>query len=217
MELNSPRCAPMINHRRATSKSCLWVTAAREKGSHHLLTAWNLARLPAEAGLTLVCRDLDPRMIALIQHGDPNVTLLKGVSSDELAQLYARSHLLAVPSLVEGFGFVYLEALSFGCPVLGTTNTCLPDLGDETSGVFTVAPGNAMELAQFLKRLSGHLDELLAVRESARKCAERFTWPAFRRQLSSLVQGLVEARRNSRLPQEAVARHAVQHNLPPSV
>jgi glycosyltransferase involved in cell wall biosynthesis len=166
----------------------------QRKGLHHLLTAWNLARLPAEAGLTLVCRDLDPRMIALIQHGNRNVTLLKGVSSDELARLYARSHLLVVPSLVEGFGFVYLEALSFGCPVLGTANTCLPDLGDETNGVFTVPPGDPMALAEFLKRFSSSSDELLAVRENASKCAERFTWPAFRRQLSSLVQGLVEAR-----------------------
>ena len=47
-----------------------------------------------------------------------------------------------MPSLVEGFGQVYLEALAQGCPVLGTANTCLPDLGGEADAIFLVTPGN---------------------------------------------------------------------------
>ena len=59
-----------------------------------------------------------------------------------------------MPSLIEGFGQVYLEALSFGLPVLGTRNTCLPDLGDEGDGIFCVDPGNIEELTSTLERLS---------------------------------------------------------------
>ena len=46
-----------------------------------------------------------------------------------------------MPSLVEGFGQVYLEALAEGTPILGTKNTALPDLGGEEDGVFLATAG----------------------------------------------------------------------------
>jgi glycosyltransferase involved in cell wall biosynthesis len=48
--------------------------------------------------------------------------------------------------LIEGFGQVFLEALSYGCPVLSTVNTCLPDLGGESDGIFLTEVGNLDQL-----------------------------------------------------------------------
>jgi glycosyltransferase involved in cell wall biosynthesis len=85
-----------------------------------------------------------------------------------------------MPSLVEGFGQVYLEALAHGCPVLGTSNSGLPDLGSEADGIFLVSPGHVEELSEQLERLSQLLPSDHKIRRAAHACAGRFTWQAFR-------------------------------------
>jgi glycosyltransferase involved in cell wall biosynthesis len=110
----------------------------------------------------------------------PRVTVVRGVPPSRLNELYAASSLFVMPSLVEGFGQVYLEALAQGCPVLGTPNTCLPDLGDESAGVFLVPAGGIDELASRLESLAQKLPGNSGIRLAARNCAKRFTWPAFR-------------------------------------
>jgi glycosyltransferase involved in cell wall biosynthesis len=174
----------------------LYVGAGRQrKGLHHLLMAWARADLPAEARLTLVCRDLDPQMRPLIDRAGPAVKLREGVGADELAALYARSHLFVLPSLVEGFGYVCLEALARGCPVAGTRHTSVADLGGESDGLFLVAPGAPGELSAFLKNMSSRRDDLLALRDAAKKCARRFTWERFRGKLAEAVTELLSQSR----------------------
>ena len=86
---------------------------------------------------------------------------------------------------MEGFGQVYLEALSYGCPVLGTPNTCLPDLGTEEDGVFLTPAGDVEDLAGTLERLATFLPDRLALRKHAHACAGRFTWERFRQTIVS--------------------------------
>ncbi len=100
-----------------------------------------------------------------------------------IARAYAKSSLLVMPSLIEGFGQVYLEALAEGCPVLGTPNTCLPDLGDENDGVFLTPAGDVDALLDRLEKLSRTLAAEPALRTRARECAARFTWERFRQSL----------------------------------
>ena len=89
-------------------------SGGRRKGLHHLLHAWQRATLPPSSRLTLVCRVIDHE-IGRLAAATPGVEVLKGVSSEELNALYARSSLFVMPSLMEGFGQVYLEALAQGC------------------------------------------------------------------------------------------------------
>ena len=93
-------------------------SGVQRKGLHHLLLAWERARLPKESELTLVCRNLDPGLEGLVTRSR-STRLLRGVSRDQLVQLYQEHSLFVMPSLTEGFGQVFLEALSFGCPVPG--------------------------------------------------------------------------------------------------
>ena len=69
------------------------------------------------------------------------------MSQPELEQLYQQADVFVLPSLVEGFGYVYLEALARGCFCLGTWNTGLPDVADQASAMLIPAAQPA-ELAQ---------------------------------------------------------------------
>jgi glycosyltransferase involved in cell wall biosynthesis len=157
-------------------------SGGQRKGLHHLLLAWQKAKLPASSKLTLACRVIDWGIERLLQE-TPRVELRRGVAQGELGRLYADSSLFVMPSLAEGFGQVYLEALAHGCPVLGTPNTCLPDLGTETDGVFLVTSGNVDELTGRLESLARSLVGNHNIRAAARACAAKFTWPSFREAL----------------------------------
>ncbi len=159
----------------------------QRKGLHHLLYAWKRAVLPAGSRLILVCRRLDAALERLAVE-TPRVELRRSATAAELQELYAHSSLFVMPSLVEGFGQVFLEALAEGCPVLGTANTCLPDLGAETDGIFLVEPGNLEELAARLEDLSRHLPGRTDLRVRAQSCARRFTWARFRHELRGCLE-----------------------------
>jgi glycosyltransferase involved in cell wall biosynthesis len=93
-----------------------------------------------------------------------------------------------MPSLVEGFGQVYLESLAHGCPVIGTPNTCLPDLGGEESGIFITAVGDVDALAARLEFLGRDLPGNPGIRASARSMARRWTWARFRQEVVAAIE-----------------------------
>ncbi|MDH6067821.1 glycosyltransferase family 4 protein [Chrysosporum ovalisporum APH033B] len=158
----------------------------QRKGLHHLILAWQRANLPPDSKLTLVCRFLDPGIDKLIQE-TPNVKLFRGVNRETLYHLYTKSSLLVMPSLIEGFGQVFLEALSYGCPVLGTVNTCLPDLGTESDGIFIAEVGNLDQLVDRLEYLAVTLPQNPVLRKNAYSLAAKFSWNNFRATLSSYL------------------------------
>ena len=159
---------------------------SRRKGLGHLLHAWRQASLPPDSGLTLVCRNVEPGLAELAA-ATPGVELVRGASPEQLSALYASATLFAMPSLVEGFGLVYLEALAHGCPVLGTPNTGAPDLGSEAEGVFIAPPGDRDALVGTLERLANHLTGSLDIRMASRATAERHPWTRFRSDIRTAV------------------------------
>lgn len=186
-----PYGIPVVPHdafpaNRPTFQALFVGAGVQRKGLHHLLRAWDRASLAPESELVLVCRYLDPGLEALVAQTQ-GVTLLRGVSKARLDQLYQESSLFVMPSLVEGFGQVYLEALSVGCPVLGTPNTSVPDLGTADDGVFVTEPRDIDALAAQLEVLSNTLPSDSGLRQRARQCAERFTWEAFREGIRALL------------------------------
>jgi glycosyltransferase involved in cell wall biosynthesis len=154
-------------------------TGCQRKGLHHVLLAWQKAALPSGSGLILVCRSIDATLARLAQ-ATQNVRLIRGVGVEQLKELFAISSLFVMPSLVEGFGQVYLEALASGCPVLGTSNSGLPDLCNGADPVWQIEPGNIDELVSKLESLSRTLPGVLDIRQRAQACASRHCWSHFR-------------------------------------
>ncbi|MBT0668354.1 glycosyltransferase family 4 protein [Novosphingobium profundi] len=117
------------------------------KGLHHLIRAWQ-ASPPPNARLTLVCYRIDPGIKAMIDC--PSIVLLGRQERAALDALFAKADIFVLPSLVEGFGLVYLEALAAGCHVIGTVNTGLPDLPLSEKAATIVEVGNLAALGEAL-------------------------------------------------------------------
>jgi glycosyltransferase involved in cell wall biosynthesis len=172
------------------------------KGLHHLLLAWSQARRRPGDTLTVVCAER-PQALTELAVSAGGVEWLPRVSTETLRKLYASYDALVVPSLCEGFGHVYLEAMSYGCPVVGTSHSMLADLDGVESGVFVVGVGDVESLSQLLTDASANRDVFGSRRSAAAAQPLRFTWEAFR-------TGLVQALRRL----DAGLEDSAEHNDP---
>lgn len=91
------------------------------------------------------------------------------LDDDDLATAFRRSHALAVPSRYEGFGIVYLEAMSFGLPVVATAAGGASEVVTEGETGFLVAPGDEQAVAEAVRTLAKDRDRLLDMGRAARR------------------------------------------------
>ncbi|MFH1869127.1 MAG: selenoneine biosynthesis selenosugar synthase SenB [Pseudomonadota bacterium] len=133
-----------------------------------------LRRLPAELSLRLfhIGGDLDPALAAEV-HAlgavDPRYRALGALSQAATRQHIKRSHLLLLPSLMEGGANVLIEAVTSGVPVLGSDiagNRGM--LGADYPGWFPV--GDAARLAELISTAMQDTDYYASL---SRRCAER--------------------------------------------
>ncbi|MCA9873399.1 MAG: glycosyltransferase, partial [Anaerolineales bacterium] len=147
----------------------------RRKGLHTLLAA--LEYLPArswqldivgdpEVDPTYVRRTLQPALRRLDQK---HISRHGVVSNWTLSALYAKSHVLVMPSEYEGFGIVYLEAMGFGLPVIGSTAGAASEIITHGKNGFRLPPHNVLALAKHLFLLNEDRRLLLRLGLAAQK------------------------------------------------
>jgi glycosyltransferase involved in cell wall biosynthesis len=104
---------------------------------------------------------------------------------EELTVLLNLSTLLALPSLIEGFGLPAIEAAACGCPVIATTASPLPDLL-AGAGIY-IDPAKPEELEAALAGVLRSERLRLRMREAGIAAARQFTWEAAAQQMINLI------------------------------
>jgi glycosyltransferase involved in cell wall biosynthesis len=96
-----------------------------------------------------------PRLRALHQRlalGD-TVVFLGHVTRDTLALEYSRACCFCLPTVQEGFGLVFAEAMAAGLPVVACRAAAVPELVRDGETGLLVSPRSPAELAAALERL----------------------------------------------------------------
>ncbi len=158
----------------------------QRKGLHHLLKAWREG-FHHSADLTLVLNQIDPGITAMIKSLPSPPRMLGGLSREDLIAEFERADIFVLPSLVEGFGLVYLEALSAGCHVIGTDNTGLPDLGAPSEAATVIPAGDLDNLKSALEAAIGKAAADGYDRAFIRSFAATRSWENFRAGIRSFV------------------------------
>ncbi|MDK4724023.1 glycosyltransferase family 1 protein [Rhizobium sp. CNPSo 3968] len=124
---------------------------------------------------------------------ESSVRLTGYVSDTDLAQLYSRARLLAMPSLYEGFGFPIIEANAAGIPVLTSNTSSMPEVAGK-AGIL-VDPTDTQSIRDGLERLA--TDDSLHARlvENARLNSARFDWTESALQLECIFEKAISQRR----------------------
>lgn len=151
-----------LDDRAAQGRRVLFVGNQFErKGGDVLLRAWPqvVRRLP-DAELILVGPKRDPA--PGFGHG---VSWRGRVDRAELERLYRTSAAFVLPSLFEPWGHVFVEAMGFGLPCIGTDSCAMPELIEDRVSGRLVIPGDPTDLAHALI-------EVLADPESAARMGQ---------------------------------------------
>lgn len=84
-----------------------------------------------------------------------NVKFYGGMDNAKLLSLYPAADMFVMPSLIEGFGLVFLEAMAAGTPVIGGLCGGTPELIRDGENGFVVPPDQPGLLAQRMLQLQG--------------------------------------------------------------
>jgi glycosyltransferase involved in cell wall biosynthesis len=98
--------------------------------------------------------------------------------------VFAASDIFIMPSLVEGFGLVYVEALAQGCHVIGTANTGLPDLHLDDGAHSLVEPGNIAALSEIISKTQARAEAGEFDRSAIIKAGHAWTHTHFRQAIA---------------------------------
>jgi phosphatidyl-myo-inositol alpha-mannosyltransferase len=184
--------------------------AVERKGLPVLLRAFEALREHVPATLTLVGAGREE--VAHMMLDDRDVHVLGKVSEQRKLDELSRADVLCAPSLHgESFGMVLTEAFAAATPVIASDIPGYRDVLREGTDGLLVAPGDALGLAESLRRLA--LDKRMreTMARAARERAERFAWP----HIASEVLDSYDAARAIGSPATRVGRLAVQHGFAP--
>ncbi|MCP4358980.1 MAG: glycosyltransferase family 4 protein [Chloroflexi bacterium] len=107
------------------------------------------------------------------------------LSDEELVILLNLATVLALPSLMEGFGLPAVEAAACGCPVIATTASPLPALLGE-GGIF-IDPTNTPALQDALVQVLRSEDRQRQMRQAGLQAAQSLTWPDAAQQMLDVI------------------------------
>ncbi len=169
------------------------------KNLHTLIEA--LRSLPAESWTLDVVGglDTDPQYVRRVKEAIERVRvldrvrLLGTVTGNDLADLYARSHLLAVPSSYEGFGMVYIEGMGFGLPALASKTGAASEIVADGENGFLVDAQDTAAIARNIRRSA--TDRALLVRLSLAALRRYASHPTWEESAEAVLQFLQEIKK----------------------
>ncbi len=119
------------------------------------------------------------------------VSWLGDLTQLELAGEYNQCDIFCLPSIQEGFGIVFLEAMAAGKPIVAARAAAVPEV--VTEGLL-VEPESVAALAEALERLHSDVSMRLARGEAGRKRVEQFDAPVVARRFLDEIAAVKPSR-----------------------
>ncbi|WP_406045314.1 glycosyltransferase family 4 protein [Micromonospora sp. NBC_00898] len=152
----------------------------RAKGGDLVLDALSILRREMDPNITVTIAGL-PRwpLSGAIPDG---VNFLGQLPLAEVASLYDCHDLLVMPTRVEGFGFVFLEALSRGLPCIGRDDFAMPEMIRPGLNGALLSKDDPEELARLIAGVLADDDLYAACRSRIPDVVSWFSWEHAARQ-----------------------------------
>jgi len=185
----SPARRPGASDSRVVLIVARMAASERYKGHDELLAAWPLVTAEVPDAQLVIVGDGDdaPRLRATA--GTLSGVVFTGFLPEaQLRAAYENAAVFAMPSRGEGFGLVYLEAMSHGIPCVGSTHDAASEvIEDGVTGVL-VDPTDRQALADCLVRLLQDAEVRQAMGERARQQVRgRYSYDVFAGRFHALL------------------------------
>lgn len=137
----------IFGDRRFSTQNILFVGVDwRRKGGPILVKAFKkvLETYP-DATLTIV--GCEPQI------NIPNCNIVGRVPLEDVRQYFQQASIFCLPTTLEPFGIVFLEAMAYKLPIIGSDIGAIPELVIEGKNGYRVEPNNPQQLAQKIMEL----------------------------------------------------------------
>jgi glycosyltransferase involved in cell wall biosynthesis len=105
---------------------------------------------------------------------EKEVRFLDFVNDEDLPSLYKHAECFVLPSLYEGFGLPVLEAMKYGCPVVTSNVSSLPEAGGDAALYFD--PEDIEDIAKTLQKVVNDQDLRSEMIKKGHAQVDRFSW-----------------------------------------
>ena len=134
------------------------------------------------------------RALAASSSAAASIDVLGFVPVARIAGLWDRASVFAMPSLAEGFGLVYVEAMRRGIPVLASREDAGQEVNADGVSGYNVSRRRPDEMADALVALLRDRDLARRLGEGGhRRWREHYTFSSFERRLQAATASLVAA------------------------
>lgn len=173
------------------------------KGVHAVAEAANqLLAADANCQLTWVCRAHEHVAVRALLRGPAleRVALVGWMPQDALRSVYDRHGVFLCPSLFDGFGKVFLEAMARGMCVVGTRTGGMPDVIRDGVDGMLVGFDDPAAITSAVRRLWTHPDLARSVSVAAATRARQYSWNRVARETVAFYEHLLQPQGASASP-----------------
>lgn len=117
------------------------------------------------------------------------VKFLDFVSNEDMPALYKHALFFILPSLYEGFGLPVLEAMKYGCPVITSNISSLPEAGGEAA--LYVNPESVEDIVSKMQLLIKDENKRREMVEKGYKQAKKFSWEKTAKETLEVLEEVV--------------------------
>jgi len=96
------------------------------------------------------------------------------IDNNDLPILYSGADLFVIPSFIEGFGLIAIEAQNCGCPVIASKTSCLPEILQSSALYFD--PNKPEEIAEKIFQVVNDNSLRQSLIVEGGKNTKRFSW-----------------------------------------
>lgn len=157
----------------------------QRKGITYLLEA--LSQM-SQVELTIVTRGIYDE--TLIQNYNFPIQVVVDVAHDKLQEKLHQANCFVLPSILEGFGQVILEAMATGIPVIATENTAAKDIIENGKDGFVTPIRDIQTIKENLQKLQVDFALVQNIGKAAYEKAKIYTWEKFRADLVTHIKSI---------------------------
>ena len=117
------------------------------------------------------------------------VKFLDSVTDEDLPAFYKNALCFALPSLYEGFGLPVLEAMKYGCPVITSNISSLPEAGGDAA--LYVDPFNVHDITKKLELIINDKELRSKLIKKGYEQIKKFSWKKTAKETLNALQGLM--------------------------
>lgn len=114
------------------------------------------------------------------------VVFLDYISDEDLPNFYRKAEVFVLPSLYEGFGLPVLEAMRYGCPVITSNVSSLPEAGGDAAQYFE--PEDVDDIKKSIEKVLTDRSLREKMIERGREHYKKFTWEKAAKEVLSAIE-----------------------------